>query len=243
MDFRKNTYVNGSAYALALVGTIVGETQGIQMLVYICKPLLMIILSLWFFFNSRRVGDRFTLLVQIGLLFSLVGDVALMFQHLDQFNFLIGLAAFMMAQLCYTMAFAQNIADAGPGHGLLVPLLIAVGLIAYSFFFALDLIPMVDDTIGPPVLIYIIAITLMGMAAAFRYGRTFPRSFFLVMGGAVLFITSDSLLAASRFMKPMEHAAWSVMLTYGIGQFLIAAGCLAHVLDPDEIRRKAALNT
>src|SRR5512133_507129 len=109
MDIRKNTLVNGIVYMLALIGTIAGGMLGVQGLVYVCKPLLMVVLGSWFFFNSRRVGDRFTLLVQAGLFFSLIGDIALMFQHVDQFNFLIGLAAFLIAQLCYTMAFAHNV--------------------------------------------------------------------------------------------------------------------------------------
>jgi len=47
----------------------------------------------------------------------------------------------------------------------------------------------------------------------------------------------------NRFMKSLPHAEWSIMLTYAAGQFLIAAGALAHVLDPEELRRKAVLNT
>ena len=48
---------------------------------------------------------------------------------------------------------------------------------------------------------------------------------------------------SNRFMLPLEHAEWSILLTYAIAQYLIAAGCLVHVLDPEEIRRKALLNT
>lgn len=243
MDIRKNTVVNGTAYGAALLGTIIGGMTGHQMLVYICKPALMVILSSWFFFNSRRVGDRFTLLVQAGLFFSLVGDVALMLQHLDRFNFLIGLSAFLVAHLCYALAFGLNISEAGPGGSILVPTIVSVGIVAFGFFYAYDLLPYVDDVVAVPVVVYICAICLMGALAAFRFSRTYLRSFLLVMAGAAFFITSDSILAVDRFMKPLDHAAWSVMLTYGLGQFLIAAGALAHVLDADELRRKAALTT
>ncbi len=243
MVIRKNTLLNGSAYALAVIGTIVGGILNEQVLVYICKPAMMVILSSWFFFNSRRVGDRFTLLIQAGLLFSLVGDVALMLDHRDPFNFLIGLGAFMIAQLCYALAFALNVSDAGPGGNVLVPLVLSTGVLAYGFFFAYDLLPYVDDVVALPVIIYACAITLMGIGAACRFSRTYTRSFFLILLGSLFFIASDSILAVNRFMKPMDHAQWSIMLTYGIGQFLIAAGALAHVLDPEEIRRKAALST
>lgn len=243
MDIRKNTAVNATLFGLALIGTMVGGLKGWQILIYICKPALLIILSSWFFFNSRRVGDRFTLLIQVGLFFSLIGDVALMLQHVDRFNFLIGLGAFMIAHICYAFAFGQNIVDAGPGGDLLISIVLSIGVLAFGFFFAYDLLPYVEESVEMPIAVYIVAISLMGVGASFRFSRTYLRSFLLVLVGAVLFIASDSILAVNRFMKPLAHAEWSVMLTYGIGQFLIVAGALAHVLDPQELRRKAALST
>ncbi|MEO8590152.1 MAG: lysoplasmalogenase [Flavobacteriales bacterium] len=243
MDYRKNNLVNGVVYGLATLGTIIGEMTGRHWLVYICKPAMMVILSSWFFFSSRRVGDRFTLLIQAGLFFSLVGDVALMLQHLDEFNFLIGLGAFLIAQLCYTMAFAQNIANVGGPQGVLISTVLAVGVIAYGYFFASDLLPKVDEGIMVPVALYAVVITLMGIGAAYRFGRTFLRSFLLVFFGALLFIASDSILAINRFSHQLGHAEWSVLITYAAAQFLIALGCLRHVLDPGEIRRRAAMTT
>ena len=243
MDIRKSTPLNLSLYALVTVGTVIGEVRGTHGLVYFCKPLMMLVLSSWFYFNSRRVGDRFTLLVQAGLLFSLMGDVALMLQHRDEFNFLIGLSAFLIAQLCYAMAFLHNIVEAGQARGVLISTLIAVSLLTYGYFFASTILPAVEETITIPVTIYAIAITVMGVTASFRLGRTFLRSFLFTMAGALCFILSDSLLATNRFLNPMDHAKWSVLLTYATAQVLIISGALMHVLDPDEIRRKAALST
>lgn len=243
MDIRKHTPLNLGLYAALLILNIIGEVNGARWLVYLTKPLLMGLLGSWFFFNSRRVGDRFTLLVQAGLFFSLLGDVALMFQHLDEFNFLLGLSAFFIAQLCYALAFAQNLSESASGRGLMMGALLAVLVAAYGAFFALEILPRVDQALQPAVLIYAIAICTMGMLAALRYGRTYRESFWLVLIGAAFFITSDSLLAINRFARPLDHAPWSVMVTYGIGQLLIAAGALWHVLNPEEIRRKAALST
>jgi uncharacterized membrane protein YhhN len=243
MDIRKHTVLNLSVYGILLMLNIIGEVQGTRMLVYATKPLLMLVLGSWFFFNSRRVGDRFTLLIQAGLLFSLFGDVALMFQHVDEFNFLIGLGAFMVAQLCYALAFAQNISETPGGQGLLVGSLLAAAVVGYGIIFASDLLPRMEETLVLPVTIYAIAICTMGVLAALRFGRTYTQSFVLVFAGALLFIVSDSLLATNRFARPLYHASWSVMLTYGLGQALITAGALWHVLNPEEIRRKAALST
>ncbi|MBS1568187.1 MAG: lysoplasmalogenase [Bacteroidetes bacterium] len=244
MDLRKNTLLNGTLYLLALVGTCLAQLKGLHVLEFVCKPLLMLILSSWFFFNSRRVGDRFTLLVQAGLFFSLIGDVALMFTYVDDFNFLVGLGSFFLAQLCYAFAFAQNIADVGGGmDGILVPLVIAFGIGTYAFFFTWDLMPHLEEDLGIPVVAYVIALTLMGMLSAFRFRRTYPRSFWLVLIGALLIILSDSALAWDRFRFPLRWSPIWIMVPYAIGQFMIAAGGLAHVLDPDNLRRREAMTT
>lgn len=243
MDVKKNTWFNGGLYLLALIGTCVAQLKGLHALEFICKPLLMIVLSSWFFFNSRRVGDRFTLLVQAGLFFSLLGDVALMFVYKDDFNFLIGLGCFFLAQLCYAFAFTQNIVDMGGMEGLLVSLVMSFCIGTYAFFFGWDLMPRVEDGLGVPVTAYVVAIALMGIMAAFRYRRTWPRSFWMVLIGALLFMASDSLLAWDRFLAPLGRWEVMIMITYGIAQFLIAAGALAHVLDVDNLRRREALAT
>ncbi len=243
MDLKKNTAVNGTLYVLALVGTCVAQLKGWHSLEFVCKPSLMIILSSWFFFNSRRVGDRFTLLIQAGLFFSLIGDVALMFTYMDDFNFLVGLGAFFIAQLCFAFAFIQNIADVDGMDGLLVSLLIAFGIGTYAFFFGWDLMPHLEDGLGVPVITYVAAIAFMGIAAALRFKRTYPRSFWLILIGSLLFIASDSLLAWDRFRFPMKGASLWIMITYAAAQFMIAGGALAHVLDPDNLRRRQALTT
>lgn len=243
MDLRKSSPLNLGLYAVLLACTIAGEVSGMRWLVYVCKPLLMVVLGSWFFFNSRRMGDRFTLLIQAGLFFSLLGDVALMVQHLDEFNFLLGLGAFFLAQVCYALAFGHQVAQGGGAQGLLLGILLAVGVLAYGAFFAMDLLPRVDEALQPAVGIYALAICAMGVLAALRNGRTYPQSFWAIFIGALLFIASDSLLAINRFVRPLDHATWSVMLTYGAAQVLIAAGALRHVLTPEEVRRRAALTT
>lgn len=243
MDPKRNTFLNGGLYVLALIGTCVALWQGWRELEFVCRPLLMVVLSSWFFFNSRRVGDRFTLLVQAGLFFSLIGDVALMFVYADDFNFLVGLGAFFLAQLCYALAFLQNIVDVDGLDGLGVPLLISFVIGTYAFFYAWDLMPHLEEGLGMPVIAYVTAITLVGMTAAFRFRRTYPRSFWLVLIGSLFLIASDSLLAWDRFRFPMQWGSVGVVITYAIAQFMIAAGALAHVLDPDNLRRRQALTT
>ncbi len=242
MSLLKNDQLNGILYAAAALGTIISGITGSHALMLVCKPLLMLVLSSWFFFKSRRVGDRFTLMIQVGLFFSWLGDVALMYQHHDEFFFLIGLGAFLVAQLCYVIGFSGNLA-LGDAHWPLWVWGVVLVLAGFGAAVILLLIPSVDEAVRLPVTIYAVAITAMGVTAALRYARTYLRSFVLILCGALLFIMSDSILAWNRFMSPLGHASWSVMLTYAVAQYLIVAGALAHVLAPDEIRRRAALST
>lgn len=241
MDITRDHRVNGVAYALATIGCIVAVSGGRHTLGYVCKPMMMLVLSSWFFVNSRRYGDRFTLLIQAGLFFSLVGDVALMFQHLDEFFFLIGLGAFLIAHLCYCIAFIHNITEVGGGDGLLVSLGIATVVVLFAVLFSWELVPRLEEGLMVPVVAYVSIITCMAGLAAFRFMRTFPRSFYLVMAGALFFMVSDSLLATNRFIRTLDWSPVVIIITYAMAQFLIAAGALQHVLDPDSIRRKQAI--
>lgn len=241
MDITRDNRLNIAAYALATTGCVVAMLSGQHGLEYVCKPLMMVILSSWFFFNSRRYGDRFTLLIQVGLFFSLIGDIALMFQHLDEFFFLIGLGAFLIAHLCYCIAFINNIAEVGEADGLLVSSGIAIGIALFAVLFSWKLVEKLDEGLTVPVIAYVVVIACMAILAAFRWMRTFPRSFWLVMIGALFFIASDSLLATNRFIRTLDWSPAVIIITYAIAQFLIAAGALQHVLDPDSIRRKQAM--
>ncbi len=241
MDFKKDTLINGIAYSAVAIGCVVATSANSHWLEYVCKPAMMLILSSWFFFNSRRYGDRFTLMIQGGLFFSLIGDIALLFQHMDEFNFMIGLAAFLLAHLCYSIAFLRNISEVGGTDGLVLGSSIALLFALFAVYFSWELAPRLDEGLMIPVIAYVVAISCMGILAAFRYTRTFPRSFWMVLVGAVLFIVSDSLLATNRFLRPLSWGPTAVTITYALAQFMIAAGCLLHVLDPDTIRRRQAL--
>ncbi len=241
MEITKDHRLNLSLYALATVGCVVAMATGRHTLEYVCKPAMMIVLSSWFFFNSRKYGDRFTLLIQAGLFFSLIGDIALLFQHLDEFFFLIGLGAFLIARMCYCIAFIHNITEVGGSEGLLVSLGLSVIIVLFGVLFSWELLPGLNEGLSVPMIVYVGVISTMAVLATFRFMRTFPRSFYMVMLGALLLVASDSLLATNRFITLLDWSPMVVLVTYAIAQFLIAAGALQHVLDPDSILRKEAM--
>ncbi|NJM25768.1 MAG: lysoplasmalogenase [Bacteroidia bacterium] len=79
-----------------------------------------------------------------------------------------------------------------------------------------------------PVVIYALVLVTMVLSALYRFGKTTTLSFWLVLGGALLFMTSDSLLAINKFIAPLPMAGFWIMLTYGAAQWCIVVGLLQH---------------
>jgi uncharacterized membrane protein YhhN len=147
-----------------------------------------------------------------GLGLSLVGDVALLWPH---GGFLPGLAAFLLAHLCYLRAFTRR-------HRLAQPVEPAV---VYCLFGALMLGLMWTElpvTLRWPVLAY--GVCLIGMAAQtaviWRSGQ--PRGDILALGGA-LFVASDALLALNRFVTPVPLSSLAILGTYWAAQWCMAS--------------------
>jgi uncharacterized membrane protein YhhN len=237
--------LNGALYAAATGAATAGQVLGSHALEYASRPLIMLVLSSWFYFNSRRAGDRFTLLVQAGLFFSMLADVLLMLQHIDGFLFLTGVAALLVAHLCCMIAMAMNVFDVGTIEGGWIGVLLAVLPVAAGLVCLLEVLnsPAVDQVMRLPVVLLLIAVSCMSVFAALRFHRTFPRSFWLVFIGCMVFMISDALLLNLKFnLRPFQFGRVWIMFTYAGAQFLIAAGCLLHVLDPETIRRRNELN-
>jgi len=80
-----------------------------------------------------------------------------------------------------------------------------------------------------PVRIYGIVISYM-LIQALQTGRIKDMAAAtLMIGGAVLFITSDSILAINKFYESFEFAGIAIMLTYGIAQLLLTLGAVKYI--------------
>ena len=139
--------------------------------------------------------------------------------------FLGGLASFLIAHLIYVWLFWSD------GSGL--PGLFsehwrwicAMGLAVFAGSMLFRLMPAVGSGLRVPVMVYVLAILLMGLTAL-----TLQRP--LVITGAAMFIASDTILSADKFLfaensphrRWAPYAVWS--LYYG-GQVAIALGFLA----------------
>lgn len=176
----------------------------------IFKPLTMgLILSLAIVFGCHHPGFYFFTIIS-GLLFSLIGDILLIF---PEKYFLRGLISFCMAHLFYIVAFSS-------GRPMTVTLWIPLLLLVYGSVIFLILRPNLNK-MALPVGLYIIVIMAMAWQAWERW-LWFQNGMALCAAvGAVLFLISDSLLAFDRFKRSFKIAEALILSTYFAAQWLI----------------------
>ena len=180
---------------------------------YVCKPATMVALIVAALALDPAAGqdDRRAWFVA-ALVFSLAGDVFLM---LPSDRFVPGLAAFLVAHLCYVVGFWTD----PPGGAALaisvVVVLAAIGPVATVILRALRTTP----ELRPPVATYIAVIGAM-VASALASGNV------VAAAGAISFASSDSLIAWDRFVRPLRWAAVTIMVTYHGGQILLVLSLL-----------------
>lgn len=197
---------------------------------YLTKPLVLILLILWFTRSGGWGGSG--VFFGVALVFSLFGDIFLLKGLLKAQPgfFQWGLVSFLIAQLSYVVGFNQ------PRPLLSLPTLGIVVVIALvSFFNGGRLIQSLkakpsNQKLVVPVTVYMIAISLM-LASALN---TLLRSDWLAPAailaalGATLFYISDSILAHDEFSQPIRTGEMLVTVTYHLAQIALTAGYLMH---------------
>lgn len=187
------------------------ERAGARGQIYVLKPLTTVCILLIALLSPPPFRPGYHIPISLGLLFSLFGDVFLM---LPRDRFLAGLAAFLMALVCYVMAFV-NVAG--------VPAFWPAGviLLVYGAWLLARLWPHLGGY-KIPVIVYSLVLLLM-CAGAFEQLRhdAAPRTWFAFIG-AVLFVISDSLLALDRFEARAQRRQTLVLASYFAAQWLIA---------------------
>lgn len=197
-------------------------------LIYLSKPLLVSILSIYFYLNAPN--NFFSRYLLLGFIFSVGGDTLLMFNENasgGQLFFIFGLSSFLVAHLMYLIAF-MIFPEREKGILYQKPWLFLFFLF-YLIGNILFLWPHLPKVIDIAVVIYCICI--IGMAtAAFNLWNRVERSILIwLLLGVILFVISDSLIALNKFTPfaayiPLPRL--SIMITYLASQLLI---CLTGI--------------
>lgn len=196
------------------------------------KPMVVSVLLLYYLYVTRANGGLFDLMMIMALVFSLIGDIFLMFKGMDWF--IAGVGAFLIAQLCYISVFGMSSAPRHTRRVLLRKPWLAIPVILYGSALTAIIFPNLG-ALTIPVSVYSIVLVMMVLAAINRWKFTADNSFMLVLPGAILFLLSDSMIAYSRFgdtTLPTLFVRFWIMGTYMAAQFLIVWGMLLERKQP-----------
>ena len=172
--------------------------------------------------------------LKFGMGFALAGDIFLMIQEIDLFA--PGLGAFLVMQICYSVAFIKSIYQQGHPIRLQSIWPKALPFIVYIAIFLTLLRPVFAhnpalSVLWWPVVIYAVCLCTMGLLATQRQGLPYYGQ---VVIGTLLFIFSDSVIAINKFLSPVTGAPWLIMLTYAAAQYLIITGMVRASLAQQE---------
>jgi uncharacterized membrane protein YhhN len=188
----------------------------------ILKGAAMAPLALLSFLLVRPFSRTFAYL-GIAQALSCAGDVLL---DLNPAYFTLGLAAFLLAHVEYAtvwLLYRPRPFRTTAGRTWLAAL-----VVLYAAVFAGWLIPGLGDLSGPVVL-YMAVITVMVVSAAVS---RFPIG---VAIGAILFLISDSVLAANKFKFPVPGHEFLVWPTYYAGQLAMALTAIRALTRRDKL--------
>jgi len=203
----------------------IAVTKGWQRVEYITKPLTMVAL----FLMLAVVGIFRTLpliFFGVGILFSLAGDVFLMFS--DRW-FIPGLIAFLLAHVAYIAGFNIPLPNVSMMWTLLVAVVLAISAARLLRRIVAGLAASGKNKLILPVLVYGVVITLMLLSAIltlFRADWPSPLAAGLAAFGAMLFFFSDVILAWNKFVAPVKNGRLMNMICYHLGQIALITGVL-----------------
>ena len=197
------------AFSSAAAHIYAGQ-KGLRRYAYVFKPLTMVLLLLIAVLAAKESASVYGLAIIAGIVFSLMGDVALM---LPRKRIVIGMGAFLVAHIAYIVSFSSG-TSAISNVWLLLPFLL------YALMMGWTVLPHAGK-LKLPVGIYEMAIMVMAWRALERMLQTGNTGAMLAFSGALLFVISDSLWACNFIVKRCRKAQMLILVTYYFAQWLI----------------------
>ena len=207
--------------AAALLGVALGlaaldwvaVARRIRPLEYVCKPAAAAaFLATALALDPASDASRTWCCVALGL--CIVGDVFLM---LPRDAFLPGLVAFAVAQTCFAVSFAVQ--EPTPLRLAIALVLVVPGAVILTQRFVGALARGGNGSMVPAIVLYAVVISAMVVSAV--AGGTA-----VGIAGALMFLTSDSLIAEHRFASPRGWQPLAIIVTYHLALTGLVLGLL-----------------
>ena len=209
---RTSTRILGILICCAVVQTLLGHLFHSAWLVYIFKPFATILIFGIALANWISQKQKYAMWICVGLVFSLAGDVLLLW---PEKMFVAGLGAFLFAHLAYLAAFTRG--TKFPASWAVLGFYLAI---AAAMYFALN--ARLPAELKLPVVLYAFAVATMAAQAMGRYLQLQSGAARLAAAGGIFFMLSDGLLAIDRFWARIPYAAVVILVPYYLAQVLIA---------------------
>lgn len=175
--------------------------RSIRPLEYVCKPLTAVLFLLCAIALEPIDGSARAWMIA-ALVFCVAGDVFLM---LPRDAFVPGLASFAGAQILFTVSFAMSGLTSWRLVVGVAVVLAGSGLLARRFIGALHRAG--ESALVVPIVIYMTVISAMVVSAIAAGAH-------VAILGAVLFLTSDALIAEHRFVRQRRWQPVTIIVTY-----------------------------
>lgn len=208
-------------YFLTSAAYIIFHGTYSQDLNLINKGLIIPFLIFLFVYSEYPFEGRNDFLILSGLIFSWAGDIFLELEDRTGNLFIAGLLCFLLTHLLYIAVFIKDADRSVQKKGLLLR---AIPVAIYGVALVIWLYPGLGE-MKIPVIIYSAVILTMLFFAEIRSSKIQIR-YYLILAGALLFVSSDSMIAINKFRHPFQWSDTAIMTTYVIAQYLIIGGII-----------------
>jgi uncharacterized membrane protein YhhN len=217
------------AVLAAAVADWVAVAKGWKKIEYVTKPITMV-----FLFGCLALAGDFSttplIFFGLGIFLSLAGDIFLMisFARFSDRWFLPGLAAFLLAHVAYIIGLNIPLGEPSPLWAIGIGILLAMTAARVLRRILAGVREKGLPRLVFPVVAYGTVITLMLLSAILTMYRVDWKTSAsgLVSVGAILFYSSDIILAWNKFVKPIRNGRVMNMVAYHLGQIALIAGAL-----------------
>ncbi len=196
---------------------------------YLAKPAAMLVL-LGLMALVGGFGSVPLVCFFLGIFFSLAGDVFLMvsYARFSERWFLPGLAAFLCAHLAYIVGLNTPLPAVSPIWSLGLAIILALSAARILRRIIAGVRQKGLPRLVRPVGLYGMVITLMLLSALLAVNNPAWKisASALVATGAILFYSSDVLLAWNKFADPVKNGRLANMILYHLGQAALVAGII-----------------
>jgi uncharacterized membrane protein YhhN len=210
-----------------------------QMIKPYAKALSLVILILWTLFVLDFNFTPLVILLFLAQLFGLAGDIFLLFS--DRW-FVSGLGAFLLGHICYLILIVTNLvagyqSGETPSFSIWIWLIAVLVLLALIWIFYKVIVTILlkekpDKIFIASLFVYAFCLSSV-MVLSFVYAVLFSSGNIFIWAlpfGGTLFFISDFTLAFDRFVRRLDLGQLRVMITYHLGQFLLALGFISLIL-------------